>query len=306
MQRKQIQSQRQSNSKHPQQQTTTTTTAVVLEAIELTFAAPDPDIDALLENNRKWVREVSTRDSLFFPRLGLGQAPKYLYFGCSDSRVGANQILGLAPGEVFVHRNVGNIIPANDISSLTVLEYAVEVLNVQQIIVTGHYDCGAIKAAMQNTDHGFLEIWIRNIRDVRRLHDEELAVLKDEGEQHRRLVELNVVEQCLNLYKTAVIQRKHARASEDGSSYPRIHGLVFDPKDGILRKLPIDFRDHVNTYRHIYRLFSTESKCLPKHGNPAHHACDSANTTNINSLTADACMPPPRPRVCACDHHGHE
>eukprot|EP00301_Raphidiophrys_heterophryoidea_P019591 c4493_g1_i1.p1 GENE.c4493_g1_i1~~c4493_g1_i1.p1 ORF type:complete len:358 (-),score=81.31 c4493_g1_i1:271-1296(-) len=218
----------------------------------------DPDIDMLLQNNKIWVQRMNEQDGEFFHRLGQGQAPKFLYFGCSDSRVPANQILGLSPGEVFVHRNVGNLCPANDLNSLTVLEYAVEYLDVRHIIVTGHYECGAINASLKAQDHGLIENWIRNIRDVYRLHHKKLDLIKDLEERKRRLVELNVIEQCLNLYKTGVVQRKRTRVFQEGKSpfvYPRIHGLVFDPKVGILRKLPIDFRSQVETYKHIYNLY---------------------------------------------------
>ena len=129
-------------------------------------ADTDPDLKSVLEANRTWVDARNKEDSTFFKRLGAGQQPKYLYFGCSDSRVPANEIMGLEPGEVFVHRNVGNLVPGNDLNSLSVLQYAVEVLDVKHIIVAGHYDCGAVRAAVKTHDAGLIENWLRGIRDV--------------------------------------------------------------------------------------------------------------------------------------------
>eukprot|EP00301_Raphidiophrys_heterophryoidea_P023969 c7639_g2_i1.p1 GENE.c7639_g2_i1~~c7639_g2_i1.p1 ORF type:complete len:560 (-),score=149.63 c7639_g2_i1:249-1823(-) len=254
----------------------------------------DPDISMLLENNRIWVRGILAEDPEYFSRLGQGQAPKFLYIGCSDSRVPANQILGLQPGEVFVHRNVGNIMPASDLNSLTVLEYAVEHLDVRHIIVTGHYECGAIAASLKSQDHGLVENWIRNIRDVYRLHHKKLDTISDLHDRQRRLVELNVIEQCLNLYKTSVVQRKRLEVFEKGISpivYPRIHGLVFDPKVGILRKLPIDFHGHMNTYKHIYNLYAV----------PTHPVAETAaaTTSETPSTETNATFAFPQ---CSCSH----
>jgi len=213
-------------------------------------------IDDLLVRNKSWVKSVKDTDPLFFQRLGQGQTPKFLYFGCSDSRVPANEILGLGPGEVFVHRNVGNLVPGNDLNSLAVLEYAVEHLQVTDIIVTGHYDCGAIKAATSRQDLGTLENWLRLIRDVYRLHRDSLDFIEDEKEFHKRLVELNVIEQCINVYKAGVVQRRRLKSKQtDGTHSPRIHGLVFDPSEGILRKLPVNFAARVGSLEHIYRLY---------------------------------------------------
>ena len=166
----------------------------VLEMDELN-SKPDPDLDFILENNRKWVKRRSEEDPNFFQNIGGPQHPKYLYVGCSDSRVPANEILGLGPGQVFVHRNVGNQINGNDLNVLSVLEFGVMHLLVKHIIVTGHYDCGAVKAATQKQDLGLLENWLRSIRDVHRIHQTELANIVGEEEKHKRLVELNVMEQ---------------------------------------------------------------------------------------------------------------
>eukprot|EP00299_Pterocystis_sp_00344_P012525 c6024_g1_i1.p2 GENE.c6024_g1_i1~~c6024_g1_i1.p2 ORF type:complete len:245 (+),score=48.29 c6024_g1_i1:124-858(+) len=222
---------------------------------------PMDTIDHLLENNVNWVKKMQSEDKDFFTRLGKGQRPPYLWIGCSDSRVPANQILGLEPGSVFVHRNVGNLLPVSDINSLSVVEFAVDHLDVKHIMVTGHYDCGAINASLQAKDRGLIESWLRNIRDVHRLHNDELAGYTDHKKLARRLVELNVVEQCLNLYKTGVVQRKRLQTRKDVLSgvpgafvYPRVHALVFDPSEGILRKLPIDVNQHLKQYAHIYNL----------------------------------------------------
>lgn len=232
-----------------------------LRACSSTTDRLDPDIVGLLEKNKQWTREMKAKDPAFFDKLGAGQAPKYLYFGCSDSRVPANEILGLDPGEVFVHRNLGNCVGGQDLNALSVLEYAVEHLDVKHIIVTGHYDCGAVKAAASKQDLGLMENWFRMIRDVYRLHQSQLDMEPDDEARHRKLVELNVVEQCLNLYKTGVVQRKRLKTYEDERveyAYPRIHALVFDPNDGILKKLPIDFRRTVAQHSHIYDLYSLE------------------------------------------------
>ena len=163
-----------------------------------------------------------------------------------------------SPGEVFVHRNVGNLVVGSDLNVLSVLEYAVQHLNVQHIIVTGHYDCGAVRASTKKQDLGLLENWIRTIRDVYRFHHVELDAIPDEEAKHRRLVELNVMEQCLTIYKTAVVQRKRKETFENKTSdfaYPRIHAMVFDPKVGILNRIPVNFKETVADFRHIYDLY---------------------------------------------------
>jgi carbonic anhydrase len=181
------------------------------------------------------------------------------YIGCADSRVPANEILGLGPGEVFVHRNVGNQVIGSDLNVLSSIEFAVNFLEVKHIIVTGHYDCGAVHAALTKQDLGLLENWIRPIRDVYRIHHESLDMLSDPGLKHRRLVECSVVEQCLNVFKTGCVQkkRKEYRANNPDSkyAYPMIHGMVFDPKEGLLKKLPVNFKNLVRNYQHIYDLY---------------------------------------------------
>lgn len=237
-----------------------------------TFSDPDiqyanPHIRNLLKNNRSWAEKKNKEDKEFFKNLALGQRPKYLYIGCSDSRVPATEILGLGPGEVFVHRNIGNQVPGNDLNVLSVLEFAVGHLGVTDIIVTGHFACGAVRAATARQDLGTLENWLRLIRDVYRLHKDYLDLIKDPEQLHRTLVELNVVEQCLNVYKTGVVQRRRAQSRkelleagktkqevEDGV-YPRIHGMVFNPADGLLRTLPVNFQQRVGSLDHIYGLY---------------------------------------------------
>ena len=218
----------------------------------------DEHVNEILNNNKRWVEETKLKDPEFFERLGkLKQKPKYLYFGCSDSRVPANQILGLGPGEVFVHRNIANMVPANDLNVLSVLEYAVAHLGVQDIIVAGHYDCGGVRAATKRQDLGLLENWLRLIRDVYRLHKDHLDHIDNLEERHHRLVELNVIEQCLNLYKTGVVQRKRLQSSTASGGtevLPRIHAMVFNPGEGILKKLNVDFDQRVGSLEHIYGL----------------------------------------------------
>jgi len=218
------------------------------------------DLDDLLRGNKKWVEETTRNNPNFFRRFAKGQSPRFLYIGCSDSRVPANTITGTHPNELFVHRNVANLVVSNDLNFLTVLNYAVDVLKVSHIIVTGHYDCGGVRAAMQNQDHGVLENWLCNIRDVYRIHYDELEKIEDIEQRTRRLVELNVVEQCLNIFKTGVVQRRRLeshlnKTSEADIVTPRIHGLVFDPSDGILKKLDINWKEAMNKHQKVYNLY---------------------------------------------------
>jgi carbonic anhydrase len=202
-----------------------------------TSSEEDPAIAELLANNRKWVDEVNAKDATFFPKLGAGQAPKYLYIGCADSRVAVGNLMGIEMGDVFIHRNIANMVVASDLSFLSVLSYAVDYLKVQHILVTGHYECGGVKAAATPAAKGqILDAWLQNIRDVYRLHKHELESINDEQLQHRRMVELNVQEQCLNVFKTSIVQRRRKEENK-----PEIHGMVFDPSTGVLKKLPINF-----------------------------------------------------------------
>ena len=162
----------------------------------------------IFENNKKWVEEKLGEDADFFKNLSKEQNPEYLYIGCSDSRVTTEELMGLKPGEVFVHRNIANLVNTLDLNAISTIQYAVEHLKVKHIIVCGHYDCGGIKAAMSPEDLGLLNPWLRNIRDIYRLHHIELDAITDEKERNNRLVELNVQEQCINVIKLACVQER--------------------------------------------------------------------------------------------------
>lgn len=211
-----------------------------------------PTYEEVFENNRAWVQENTTKNPDFFRRLATGQEPDFLFIGCADSRVPASELMGLEPGEVFVHRNVANLVVNTDLNAQSVVEYAVGHLNVKHVVVCGHYGCGGVKAAMQPADLGLLNGWLREIRDVYRLHRPELDAIGDEDARYRRLIELNVQEQCVNLIKTAVIQKTYLR---DG--YPQVHGWVYDVGSGLLRDLEIPFEDILSEVREIYDLGST-------------------------------------------------
>ncbi|GGY63149.1 carbonic anhydrase [Cellvibrio zantedeschiae] len=195
------------------------------------------DLESLFAKNQKWANDIKEKDPEFFSTLAKQQAPEYLWIGCSDSRVPANQIVDLAPGELFVHRNVANIVIHTDLNCLTVLNYAVEFLKVKHVMVTGHYGCGGVKAAMENNKLGLIDYWLRNIRDVYYAHQPELDAIKDETLRLRRLCELNVLQQVDNVARCNIVQNAWARGQELS-----IHGWAYDIHDGILHKLrePID------------------------------------------------------------------
>lgn len=205
--------------------------------------------DQIFENNRKWVQEKTAHDENYFEHLAIEQNPDYLYIGCSDSRVPANEIMGLEPGEVFVHRNVANLVNSVDLNVASVVEYAVNHLEVKNIIVCGHYNCGGVKAAMQPQDLGLLNPWLRNIRDVYRLHQDELDAIKNDVQRFNRLVELNVQEQCINVIKYASVQKSFFE-----KGYPMVYGWVFDLHNGLLVDLKINFRERLKKIRQIYNL----------------------------------------------------
>jgi carbonic anhydrase len=183
----------------------------------------------LFANNRKWVEETTKQNPDFFTNLAAGQSPQFLWIGCSDSRVPANEITGTVPGDIFVHRNIANMVIHTDISMLSVLDYAVNVLEVKHIIVCGHYGCGGVMAAMGNKQVGLIDNWLRHIKDVYRLHKDELNAIEDPGERGDRLVELNVQEQVYDLAKTSIVQNAWA----NGRSL-QVHGLVYNVANGIL------------------------------------------------------------------------
>ena len=205
--------------------------------------------DQIFENNRRWAETRRAQDPQYFARLAQDQRPDYLYIGCSDSRVPADVIMGVEPGDVFVHRNVANIVANTDLNAATVIEYAVVVLEVKHVIVCGHYNCGGVKAAMRPLDMGILNPWLRNIRDVYRLHNQELNAIPNEAARYDRLVELSVVEQCINVVKTAAVQHSYLKRG-----YPLVHGLVFDLRTGIIKDLGINFEDHLRAIQEIYNL----------------------------------------------------
>lgn len=206
------------------------------------------DIKKIFEKNRDWVEQKLDLDENYFRNLSKGQNPDILYIGCSDSRVTAEELMGISPGEAFVHRNIANMVPNTDLSAMSVIEYAVEYLKVKHIVVCGHYYCGGVKAAMESTDLGILNPWLRNIRDVYRIHKDELNEIDDEEARYKKLVELNVQEQCFNVIKTAVVQKA------DKEREINVHGWVFDIHSGKLIDLKIDFRKQLENVMEIYRL----------------------------------------------------
>lgn len=203
----------------------------------------------IFENNKKWVASKKATNKDFFKHLSEGQSPEVLYIGCSDSRVSAEEMTGMDPGEMFVHRNIANVVANNDLSAASVIEYAVDVLQVKHVVVCGHYYCGGVLAAMKPQDLGILNPWLRNIRDVYRLHQSELSSISDEDAKYRRLVELNVQEQCINVIKTAVLQKHYLN-----TGFPTVHGWVFDIHTGELIDLNIDFDDKLKHIQEIYDL----------------------------------------------------
>lgn len=206
------------------------------------------EIRQIFKNNRTWIQEQIARDPDYFKKLSMGQDPDYLYIGCSDSRVTAEAMMGVEPGEVFVHRNIANMVPNTDFNAKSVVTYAVRVLKVKHIIVCGHYQCGGVKAAMEHVDLGVLNPWLRNIRDVYRLHRIELDNIENLDRRYDRLVELNVQEQCVNIIKTASVQRAIKQKAL------RVHGWVFDINTGELVDLKIDFEKILEDIMEIYRL----------------------------------------------------
>jgi carbonic anhydrase len=186
----------------------------------------------LFENNRAWAADMVRQDPEFFRRLALQQAPEHLWIGCSDSRVPANQITGLAPGEMFVHRNIANVVVHADLNCLSVIQYAVEVLQVKHIIVCGHYGCGGVLAALRNAKAGLVDNWLRHVQDVRMRYRQQLDALPTEAERHHRLCALNVLEQVTNVCQTTVV-----RDAWDRGQSVAVHGWVYDIHDGLLQDL---------------------------------------------------------------------
>ncbi len=205
------------------------------------------DIQQIFKNNSRWVQQKLNLDADYFKNLSKGQDPGILYIGCSDSRVTAEELMGVQPGEVFVHRNIANMVPNTDLNVLSVIDYSVRQLKVDHIVVCGHYYCAGVKAAMEPTNLGIVNAWLRNIRDVYRLHKDELNSIIDEEKKYKRLVELNVQEQCFNVIKTADVQRAYRERKI------AVHGWVFDIHSGKLIDLQIDFRKVMESVMDIYR-----------------------------------------------------
>lgn len=197
--------------------------------------------ESLLEGNKRFISETLKVDPEYFDKLANGQNPPVLWIGCADSRVPANQITGTRPGEVFVHRNIANMVIHTDMNMLSVLDYAVNVLKVKHVIVTGHYGCGGVIAAMTNKEFGLIDNWLRHIKDVYRLHADELTAIEDEQKRADRLVELNVVENVYNLCKTTIVQNAWANGQELG-----VHGWVYSIKTGVITDLKVSARDNGN------------------------------------------------------------
>jgi carbonic anhydrase len=191
----------------------------------------------LLENNKQWVADQLAIEPNYFEKLANSQNPEYLWIGCSDSRVPANQITGTLPGDIFVHRNIANMVIHSDMNMLSVLSYAVEVLKVKHVIVCGHYGCGGVLAAMENKQFGLIDNWLRHIKDVYRLHFKELDAIANKKDRADRLVELNVIEQVQDLGKTSIVQNAWKREQP-----LHIHGWVYDVKDGIIKDLGMNFK----------------------------------------------------------------
>ena len=206
--------------------------------------------DKIFEGNRQWVAKMNAKNPDFFNKLSKGQKPPILWIGCSDSRVPANEITGTLPGEIFVHRNIANMVVHTDMSMLSVLDYAVNVLEVKHVIVCGHYGCGGVLAAMGNKQVGLIDNWLRHIKDVYRIYQQELDNIDDPEARGRRFVELNVVEQVYDLCKTSIIQNAWKKRNQ-----PYVHGLVYDLNNGVLVDLDVTVRN--NSELHDIYVFDT-------------------------------------------------
>ena len=192
------------------------------------------DLKRLLDQNRAWAESIKASDPEFFPQLAKQQSPKFLWIGCSDSRVPATQLVGLVPGEMFVHRNVANMVVHTDFNCLSVMQYAVDVLKVQHIIVCGHHGCGGVKAAMDNAQLGLIDNWLRHVQDVLNEHQDLLSNISDESRRLDRLCELNVIEQVLNVGRTSIVQSAWERGQE-----LTVHGWIYGLENGLLRDLAV-------------------------------------------------------------------
>src|ERR1051326_1436594 len=192
------------------------------------------ELKRLLEQNRAWAEGIKASDPEFFPALAKQQSPQFLWIGCSDSRVPSTQLAGLAPGEMFVHRNVANVVVHTDFNCLSVMQYAVDVLQVKHIIVCGHNGCGGVKAALENLQFGLIANWLRHVQDVMHAHKDELAQIEDESKRLDRLCELNVIEQVMSVSRTTIVQAAWERGQELA-----VHGWIYGLEDGLLRDLGV-------------------------------------------------------------------
>jgi carbonic anhydrase len=207
----------------------------------------------LLQKNKEWVKSMIASDPEYFSKLAGGQKPPVLWIGCADSRVPANEIIGAPPGEVFVHRNIANMVVHTDMNMLSVLDYAVNVLKVQHVIVCGHYGCGGVRAAMSNQQFGLIDNWIRHIKDVYRFHQDELESIQDMGERENRFIELNVIEQVYDLAKTSIIQNSWSK-----SKSPFIHGWVYDIRNGLINDLKVSVNENSDLPK-VYQFENVEA-----------------------------------------------
>jgi len=206
------------------------------------------EIKKLFQNNKDWAKKIKKQNPNFFKTLSKQQSPEYLWIGCSDSRVPANEIVGLLPGEIFVHRNIANVIVHTDLNALSVIQFAVDVLKVKHIIVCSHYGCGGIKAALENKEHGLIDNWLRHIKDVYRYHQNELDKIKTEKEKVNKLCELNVFEQVANVCKTTIVQN----AWKDGQELT-VHGWIYGIENGLIKDLKISVSNN-ESLKSIYRM----------------------------------------------------
>lgn len=239
------------------------TTHALSGPTRLPALAVDKQLKTIFENNKKWVSEEVKKDKDYFNRMASGQSPQILWIGCSDSRVPANRIMGLDAGDVFVARNVANQVIGTDMSMMSVIQYAVNVLKVPHIVVCGHYDCGGVRASMENVDHvPPLENWLRNIRDTYRLNRQELDRISDKEQRTRRLVELNTIEQALGVFKTGVVQKRRVSTFMDEDELytkPRIHTVVFEPRTGELKELKVNWKQELDKLGPIYNIYAPDA-----------------------------------------------
>jgi carbonic anhydrase len=205
--------------------------------------------EEIFDNNQKWIAEKLALDAQYFEKLSKGQSPEFLYIGCADSRVTAEDLMGAEPGEIFIHRNVANLVVPTDANINAVIQYAVEYLHIKHIVVCGHYECGGVKAAMSPSDMGQLNNWLQTLRDVYRLHQNELDNIQDDSARFDRLVELNVQEQCINVIKADHVQKMWYK-----TGFPKVHGWVFDVRTGELKDLNLNMEEIFNRIRKIYDL----------------------------------------------------